>query len=266
VERGLSVAPDGLRSWFLDAPSTMLQWPIGMRTKRGFVTRVTSAMRHAGRAAGPFVRFQVAYRTVPLLALWVLLVLYPNPFNLLVSVHRVFNLDVDPVAVGPLLDGLPSEPFEIEKEILRRIPYKYDWETSGMPWYFPRTASIVERREGDCKARAVVLASVFERLEIPYRINSSFVHVWVDYADKPETVFENPRARFYEQDPETGKRLFQLPEIEWRLWFDSTVEGLWTVMPLFRKVLLIMGTLLIVVGRILLRRNTNQSIDNATAT
>lgn len=237
-----------------------------MRTSRGFVARVKSAVQHIRRAAGPFARFQIAHRTGPLIALWVLLVLYPNPFNLLVSVHRVFNLDVDSGAVEPLLDGLPSEPVEIEKEILRRIPYKYDWETSGMPWYFPRTASIVERREGDCKARAVVLASVFERLGIPYRINSSFVHVWVDYANKPETVFENPRARFYEQDPETGRRFFQLPEVEWRLWFDSTVEGLWTVMPLLRKVLLVLGITLILTGRVLLRRNTNQSIDNATAT
>lgn len=215
---------------------------------------------------GPAIRFQLAYRTVPLIALWVLLVLYPNPFNMLVSVYRVFNLDIDPLAVEPLLDGLPPEPAAIEQEILRLIPYKYDWQTHGMPWYFPRTRNIVERREGDCKARAVVLASVLERLEIPYRINSSLVHVWVEYENKTETVFENPRAKFYQQDPATGKRFFQLPEIEWELWFDSTVEGLWTVMPPLRKLLLLLGIVLIVAARVLLRRNTSRSIDNAMAT
>ena len=237
-----------------------------MRTLTNCTESAKAALRRATAAARRVVRFQIAYRTVPLIALWVLLVLYPNPFNILVSAHRVFNLDIDPAAVEPLLDGLPSEPAAIEAEILRRIPYRYDWEVHGMPWYFPRTESVVERRVGDCKARAVVLASVFERLDIPYRINSSFVHIWVEYENKAENVFENPRARFYQQDPETGRRWFQLPEIDWKLWFDSTVEGLWTVMPVFRKVLLLLGIALIVAARVVLRRNTSLSIDNAMAT
>ena len=231
-----------------------------------FVSRLKIRGMHVWRRVRPVIRFQLAYRTVPLIGLWILLVLYPNPFNILVSVHRVFYPDIDPVVVQPLLEGLPSDPAGIEREILLRIPYKYDWETHGMPWYFPRTASIVGRGEGDCKARAVVLASVFERLEIPYRFNSSFVHVWVEYEDKAETTFENPRAAFYQQDPETGRRFFQFPEIEWKLWFDSTVEGLWTVMPMVRKVLLVLGIALIVAARVVLRRNTSKSIDNAMAT
>ena len=209
------------------------------------------------------VKYALAYKTVPLIALWIFLVLYPNPFNLLVSVYRVFNPDIDPAAVEPLLAGLPSDAEDIQIAILERIPYRYDWEVSGMPWYFPKTADVVANGTGDCKARAVVLASVFERLDIPYTLNSSFVHFWVDYAEKPETAFENPRARFYEQDPETGDRFFQWPEIEWKLWFDSTVEGLWTVMPLIRKLLMIGGVVLLVVARVVLRRNTNNSIDNA---
>jgi hypothetical protein len=237
-----------------------------MRTFADITGRVNNAVRRAVATALSAIRFQLAYRTVPLIALWVLLVLYPNPFNIFVSVHRVFNPDVDPMAVEPLLAGLPSDPAAIEAEVLRLIPYRYDWETHGMPWYFPRTASVVERRQGDCKARAVVLASVLERLEIPYRINSSFIHVWVEYDNKAETIFENPRAKFYQQDPATGRRFFQLPEIEWRLWIDSTREGLWTVMPLFRKVILVLGIALIVAARVVLRRNTSKSIDNAMAT
>lgn len=228
--------------------------------------RIEAAWQRAFRAAGPVARFQLAYRTVPLIGLWVLLVLYPNPLNIPVSIHRVFSPDINPAAVDSLLMGLPSDPVDIEQEILRRIPYKYDWQLHGMPWYFPRTAKIVEKGEGDCKARAVVLASVFERLGVPYRINSSFVHVWVEYESKPENVFENPRAKFYQQDPETGRRWFQIPEVDWKLWIDSTVEGLWTVMPVFRKVLLLLGIALIVAARFVLRRNTFGSIDNARAT
>ncbi|MBN1856271.1 MAG: transglutaminase domain-containing protein [Dehalococcoidia bacterium] len=197
----------------------------------------------------------LAVHTGGLIALWVLLVLYPNPLSLPVSVYRVFNPDIDPVAVEPLLEGLPSDPADIEKAILQRISYHYDWEVNGMPWYFPTTETIVERREGDCKARAVILASVFERLEIPYQFNSSLVHVWVEYEGKAETIIENPRAKFYQQDPETGKRLFQLPEINWKVWFDSTREGLWVVMPLVRKVLLVAGIAVLVAVRVVLRRN-----------
>ena len=230
------------------------------------ISNVKSGILRFARRALPVLRFQFSNRTIPLIGLWVLFVLYPNPFNLGVSVERVFNPDIDPAAVDSLLVGLPSDPAAIEQEILRRIPYRYDWEVHGMPWYFPTTASVVARGEGDCKARAEVLASVFERLGIPYRINSSFVHVWVEYDSKAENAFENPRASFYQQDPETGQRWFHLPEIDWKLWFDSTVEGLWTVMPVFRKVLLLAGILLIVVARVVLRRNTFGSIDNARAT
>ena len=221
-----------------------------------------SVSKYARHAPG-YAKYALAYKTAPLVALWIFLVLYPNPFNLLVSVHRVFNPDIDPAAVEPLLVGLPSEAEDIHLEILKRIPYQYDWEVHSMPWYFPKTEDVVANGTGDCKARAIVLASVFERLDVPYRLNSSFVHIWVDYAEKQETAFENPRAKFYEQDPETGKRFFQWPEIEWKLWFDSTVEGLWTVMPLIRKLLMIGGVVLLVVTRVVLRRNTNNSIDNA---
>ena len=224
-----------------------------------FVKHLT-ALGTSARAFAPVARRKVLYclerRTGILIALWILFVLYPNPLNLPVSVHRLFNPDIDPVAVESLLDGLPSDPADVEEAILLMIPYRYDWEVNGMPWYFPSTATIVERREGDCKARAVVLASVFERLDIPYRINSSFVHLWIEYEGKPETAFENPRAKFHQQDPETGDRFLQFPEIEWRLWFDSTKEGLWTVMPVVRKVLLLSGIALLVAARVVLRRNS----------
>ncbi len=229
-----------------------------------FLDRLRSTLRRVAVAARPAVRFQLAYRTGPLIGLWILLVLYPNPFSLGVSAYRIFHPDINPAAVEPLLDGLPSDPLEIEIELLRRIPYRYDWETHGMPWYFPTTAKVVERGEGDCKARAVVVASVFEHLGIPYRFNSSFVHIWVEYDQKAPSKFENPEAKFYQQDPETGERFFQVPDIQWRLWFDSTKEGLWDVMPMSRKALLFMGIASLVTARVLLRRNAIKGIDNVS--
>ena len=189
-------------------------------------------------------------RYFPLLVLlWVLFVLYPNPLNLVASLQRTLNPDVDAVSVEPLSTGLPSDPVAIESTVLEMIPYRYDWEVYGMPWYFPTVEEVLERGEGDCKARALVLASVFETKNIPYHINWSPIHVWVDYEGKDETSLENPRVKFYQRDPETGGKSFQLPEIALSDVLDSLQQGFWTPMPEVKKGLLVFGLLALVTLR-----------------
>jgi len=188
-------------------------------------------------------------------------VLYPNPFNLIISMQRVFSPDIDPDAVGFLLGDFPSEPAAIEEVIVARIPYYYDWEVHGMPWYFPTTRAVLEKGKGDCKARAIVFASILEAKHIPYRINSSPIHVWVKYEGKRETSLENPRVKFYQQDPETGKRFFQIPDIGLREVMNSTWQGFWHPMPGGRKALLLSGIFILVLMRVLLYKNRAKGID-----
>ena len=95
--------------------------------------------------------------------LWILFVLYSNPLNLIISIQRVLNFDADPAA--------------IEKAVLAIIPYRYDWELYGMPWYCPTIEEVLARGKGDCKARALVLASVLEAKSIPYQVYSSPMHM-----------------------------------------------------------------------------------------
>jgi len=103
-------------------------------------------------AVKPFVG-GISHRYFPLIALlWIFLVLYPNPFNLIPSLQRIFNPDIDPVSVEPLSRDLPSDPVAIESAVLQQIPYCYDWEIYGMPWYLPTVEEVLERGEGDCKA------------------------------------------------------------------------------------------------------------------
>ncbi|GAG43530.1 unnamed protein product, partial [marine sediment metagenome] len=109
------------------------------------------------------------------------MILYPNPLNLVTSVQRIVNPNVDPVAVASLSKDMPSDPAAIERAVDQQIPYSYDWETHGMPWYLPSVEEVVQKGKGDCKARALVLASVFEAKEIPYTLNLSPIHVWVEY-------------------------------------------------------------------------------------
>ena len=186
------------------------------------------------------------------LILWILFVLYPNPLKLIISVQRVFNLDVDPGAVEFMLNDFPSAPAAIEEAVLARIPYHYDWELHGVPWYFPTIDEVLARGEGDCKARALVLASIFEARNIPYRVNLSPIHMWVDYEGKDETSIENAEVKFYQRDPETGEKWFQFPEIKLRETMDSIWRGFWSPMPDGRKALLISGLVALVAARVIL--------------
>ena len=186
--------------------------------------------------------------------LWILLVLYPNPLNLVISIQRVFNFNAAPGAVEFMLNDLPSDPASIEKAVLVRIPYRHDWELHGMPWYFPTIEKVLERGEGDCKARALVLASVLKAKNIPYEVNQSPIHVWVKYEGKQETSIENDQVKFYQRDPETGERQFQIPDIGLSEVMDSFWQAFWGPMPDGRKALLISGLLTLVVARVILRK------------
>jgi hypothetical protein len=186
--------------------------------------------------------------------LWILFVLYPNPLNLIISIHRALNLDADPGAVEFMLNDFPSDPAAIEKAVLAKIPYRCDWELYSMPWYCPTVEEVLERGEGDCKARALVLASVLEAKNILYQVNSSPTHTWVNYEGKQETSIENTQVEFYQYDPETGERQFQFPEIGLSDLMNSWRRQLWAPMPDGRKALLISGLSALVAARVILRR------------
>jgi len=170
-----------------------------------------------------------------------LLVLYPNPANLVISIKRVFAPEIDTAAVAQLAAQLPDDPVEIEREVLARIPYSYDWEVHNMPWYFPSAEDALQRGTGDCKARALVLASVLEAKDIPYSMNASITHLWVDYEGKTGSSSENPDVSYYQQDPETGERTFKLPSISITEILSVWWEGFWSYMPVLQKVLLAGG-------------------------
>lgn len=119
-----------------------------------------------------------------------------------------------------------------------------------MPWYFPTAEQVLERGEGDCKARALILASIFEAKGIPYEISLSPMHAWVDYEGKRESSIENPEVKFYQRDPETGERWFQVPDIDPGEVLDSFWQGFWHPMPGLRKALLVLGLIALVTLRV----------------
>ena len=123
-----------------------------------------------------------------------------------------------------------------------------------MPWYCPTVEQVLEKGEGDCKSRALVLASVLEAENIAYQIRLSPIHIWVDYEGKNETSIENAHVDFYQYDPQTGERHFQIPHIGLNEVMDSFWQAFWGPMPNSRKALLISGSLSLVAARIILRK------------
>jgi hypothetical protein len=205
-------------------------------------------------------------RYFPLIfVLWVLFVLYPNPANLAISIYRVVNFGADPGAVQLMLSDLPSDPAAIEKAVLARIHYRYDWQVYDMPWYCPTVEQVLENGEGDCDARALVLASVLQAENITYQVQASPIHIWVDYAGKNETSLENSDVEYYRYDPETGQRQFQIPHIAVSTVMNSFRLSFWDPMPDDRRVLLIGGLVALVVTRVTLRKKRATRLTNSPA-
>ncbi len=176
------------------------------------------------------------------LLIWTLLVLYPNPLRLVVSVVRVANPPVSAEAVEPLAQETPGDPVRMESFVLREFPYQYDWDTYGVPWYFPTAEEAVRKGTGDCKTRFVVLASLFELHDIPYTQTVSLSHFWVDYEGKPEEGIEKSEYAWLIRD-DTGTRV-QMPREQLRDVWEAFREAFWEHMPPGRKLLFAMGPFL----------------------
>jgi len=123
---------------------------------------------------------------------WVVVVLYPDPAVLVRSVRNSASPRVDPAAVTVLAARLPDDPVLIESFVFeRQVPYAFDWESAGVPWYFPTTAEAVRAGRGDCESRALVLASILTAKGIPNELRMSLDHIWVEYPGKQANALEN---------------------------------------------------------------------------
>ncbi len=173
------------------------------------------------------------------LFLWILFVLYPNPYRIAASAYRVVHPPVDPEMVEHLSRNAPSDPEEMERFVLQEFPYQYDWKTYNVPWYFPTVSEALEAGTGDCKTRFVILASLFERENVRYEKTVSLSHFWVNYEGKEETALERAEHAWLVQDDE-GRRV-QMPQEDLRDVWDTFRAAFWEHMPAVRKFLLLLG-------------------------
>src|SRR5664280_1075495 len=180
-------------------------------------------------------------------------VAYPNPLVLVHSIEHISHPVIDPQAVAALARTLPNDPRLIEQAVLTRImPYSYDWQTAGVPWYFPTTREALAQKRGDCESRAVVLASILAYKHIPYTLRMSFDHIWVDYPGHVVTALENPGVQLAVR--QHGHFVFRWPK-DFHLGAEANAQiaDYWTPMPLGRQALLLGGLLAIVFLNVIVR-------------
>jgi hypothetical protein len=189
-----------------------------------------------------------------LFATWMLVMFYPDPGMLVRSVRNTLQPQVQPKEVAAIAARLPKDPRAIEAAVLAtQVPYAYDWQTAGVPWYFPTTAEAVRAGAGDCESRAVVLAAVLTAKGIPNHLYMSLDHIWVDYPGKRANALENPAVQIAGR--QNGRWAFHLPKVmdlgaEW----DTQVGQYVTPAPPVRVVLLLAGLSFIALWNALARR------------
>lgn len=185
--------------------------------------------------------------------LWVLLVLYPNPTPLVRSIPQSLSPRIDAEAVKLWADELPDDPAHIERQVLEKyVPYAVPWETYGVPWYFPTTREVVAKGKGDCQGRMLVLASILEAKGIPYQLRYSLDHAWVEYHRKPNSMLEKRALAVMMNDG--GEMRFRMPSlVQWRETLRIRRELWWDYMPLWRKLLLFGGLIVLFFRRRLMR-------------
>ena len=184
---------------------------------------------------------------------FVLFVLYPNPWTLVRSIEHVLHPTIDPQAVAAIARTMPNDPRLIEQAVLTRVtPYAYDWQSSNVPWYFPTTREALRQGRGDCESRALVLASILAYKHIPYQLRMSFDHIWVDYPGHVNTALENPGVQLAVRVH--GRYVFHWPkDFHLGAEINAQIANYWTPAPISRRILLIGGLVAIVFANGLVR-------------
>lgn len=158
---------------------------------------------------------------------------------------RLKTPPVDAPAVAAIAATLPDNYMLIEDFSLDYVDYRSAWSVYGLPWYFPTVNEVLRDHAGDCQARALLAASIFEAKGTPYTLRYSFDHVWVDYPGKFPPAIEDPATSFV---ADSGKGwLAKLPS-RIPLWsiIKVRVGYHWTPMPLLQKIMTLLGTVLII--------------------
>ncbi len=189
---------------------------------------------------------------VALAAAWTLFAMYPNPSVLIRNFARYRRLPIDPGLEQKRGWKLPEDPGTIELFVDSLLLSTPDWTLFRVPWYVPTALEAADMTHGDCEAKTLVLASLLEGKGIPYEIQASFSHIWVDYEGRAPRPGESGELAYLEGD--AAKLSARWPaHVEWRAFLSTQREQLWTAMPLARKAIWVLGLIWVVLAVALVR-------------
>jgi hypothetical protein len=118
---------------------------------------------------------------------------YPRPLLAFRTLRNARRPEIDPVAVEQLATGLPDDADLIWRRVQTGIvPYAFDWQVYGVPYYFPTLAEALEHGRGDCKSQALVFGSLLAAKDIPFRLLVSPDHIWADCSRRRPGPLEDP--------------------------------------------------------------------------
>jgi hypothetical protein len=188
---------------------------------------------------------QLANHKKTIAAIYVVFILFPNPGLIPLNAYRFLEMPTRPTDdVRLVADSLPENATAIEQYVDDHIHYAYDFQTYGVVWYIPTPSDVLKAQQGDCKSKAVLLASLLEAKQIPHTVKVSPVHFWVDYNGRLRTNFTEQYETTQVAFAENGQ--FKLPrDTNALLYLNAYEDVVWTSMPLFRKIALIGGLVLI---------------------
>lgn len=169
-------------------------------------------------------------------------ILFTSPLIVYKDINRLGSPPINSQAVKSLDLPKTDKPYVYEAWVDEKIEYQYDFETYGVFWYIPTVDEVIEKGRGDCKSRAILLASILEAENINYTLHISPYHWWVSYPYNPETKYENPKTSLKTDENWKLPNILITIQDMWDV-KDEYYQMIWVAMPLWKKLFLSIGLL-----------------------
>ena len=167
----------------------------------------------------------------------VILILFPSPLIIYKNYQRLQNPPIQPQSIENTSD-IPDNPQKIEDWVEKNTEYQYDFKVHGSVWYIPTPEQTLKKGKGDCKARAILLASIFEKKGIDYELHISMFHWWVSYENNNSTWAEDNSTSLKKGDEWTYPDIVETLEKMWSV-KEEYYKIIWGSMPNLRQLFLL---------------------------